>query len=92
MKKLLLILLSLGFYSCQPDPVPCNPDCWKITDLKVSEVTGSLKITFTNPCRKTTSYVIYTNDDNNYHLYNVGDFICENEFPSDAIGNPPPSI
>ena len=59
MKKLLLVLLSLGFYSCQPDPVPCNPECWKITDLKVSEVTGSLRITFTNPCNKSLIYNTY---------------------------------
>ena len=92
MKKLLLVLLSLGFYSCQPDPVPCNPECWKITDLKVSEVTGSLRITFTNPCNKSLIYNTYVINEANYHLYSIGDIICEDDFPNETIGNQPPSI
>ena len=34
--------------SCEPDPKPCNPECWKITELQISEKTGYLNITHTN--------------------------------------------
>jgi len=91
MKKLLLLLLVTTLSSCEPDPEPCNPECWKITDLNVSEVTGSLRITFTNPCKKTLTHNTYVNDESKYHLYSIGDIICEDDFPNETIGNPPPT-
>ena len=77
--------------SCEPDPIPCNPECWKITDLNISDVTGSLRITFTNPCNKSLTYNTYVIDESKYNLYNLGDIICEDDFPSETIGNPPPT-
>ena len=72
-------------------PIPCNPECWKITDLNISDVTGSLRITFTNPCNKSLTYNTYVIDESKYNLYNLGDIICEDDFPSETIGNPPPT-
>ena len=91
MKKLLILLLLSTLSSCEPDPIPCNPECWKITDLNISEVTGSLRITFTNPCNKSLTYNTYVIDESKYNLYNLGDIICEDDFPSETIGNPPPT-
>jgi len=91
MKKLLILLLLSTLSSCEPDPIPCNPECWKITDLNISDVTGSLRITFTNPCNKSLTYNTYVIDESKYNLYNLGDIICEDDFPSETIGNPPPT-
>ena len=91
MKKLLLLFLLTVLSSCEPAPEPCNPECWKITDLNISEVTGSLRITFTNPCKKSLTYNTYVIDESKYHLYSVGDIICEDDFPNETIGNPPPT-
>ena len=91
MKKLLILLLLSTLSSCEPDPKPCNPECWKITDLNISDVTGSLRITFTNPCNKSLTYNTYVIDESKYNLYNLGDIICEDDFPSETIGNPPPT-
>jgi len=64
--------------SCEPDPKPCNLKCWKITELYISEETGYLNITHTNLCKK---HLTYTNNViNNYHLYKVGDILCEENF------------
>jgi len=80
MKKLLLLLLFTTMSSCEPDPKPCNPECWKITELLISEKTGYLNITHTNLCKK---HLTYTNNViNNYHLYKVGDILCEENFPN----------
>ena len=91
MKKLLILLLLSTLSSCEPDPIPCNPECWKITDLNINDVTGSLRITFTNPCNKSLTYNTYVIDESKYNLYNLGDIICEDDFPSETIGNPPPT-
>ena len=91
MKKVLLLLLVTTLTSCEPDPEPCYPECWKITDLNISEATGSLRITFTNPCNKSLIYNTYVIDEAKYHLYSIGDIICEDDFPNETIGNPPPT-
>ena len=90
MKKLLLLLFFTTISSCEPDPKSCNPECWKITELHISEKTGYLNITHTNLCKK---HLTYTNNviGSNYHLYKVGDILCEEDFPSETIGNPPPT-
>ena len=71
MKKLLLVLLPLGFYSCSSDAEP---------------------ITQEDPCNKSLIYNTYVINEANYHLYSIGDIICEDDFPNETIGNPPPSI
>jgi len=89
MKKLLLLLLFTTMSSCEPDPKPCNPECWKITELHISEKTGYLNITHTNLCKK---HLTYTNNViNNYHLYKVGDILCEENFPNENKDNSKPS-
>ena len=89
MKKLLLLLLFTTMSSCESDPKSCNSECWKITELHISEKTGYLNITHTNLCEK---HLTYTNNViNNYHLYKVGDILCEENFPNENKGNTIPS-
>ena len=40
MKKLLLLLFISSMNSCEIKPKPCNPECWKITELNISKETG----------------------------------------------------
>ena len=81
----LLPLFFTTISSCEPDPKSCNPKCWKITELHISEKTGYLNITHTNLCKK---HLTYTNNViNNYHLYKVGDILCEENFSKEKKGN-----
>lgn len=85
MKKILLLLLFTTMSSCESRPKPCNPECWKITKLHISEKTGYLNITHTNLCKK---HLTYTNNViNNYHLYKLGDILCEENFSKEKKGN-----
>ncbi|MDB4709431.1 hypothetical protein OAF18_01690 [Flavobacteriaceae bacterium] len=84
MKKLLLLLLFTTMSSCESRPKPCNPECWKITELHISEETGYLNITHTNLCKK---HLTYTNNViNNYHLYKLGDILYEENFSKEKKG------
>ncbi len=91
MKKLLLLLLVSTLSSCEPDPTPCNPECWKITELNISKETGSLKITHANSCKKHLTFTTNVHNKNNYYLYKLGDIHCEDNFPNKIKGNPHPS-
>ena len=73
MKKLLLLLLVKGITSCESKPKPCNQECWKITELHISEDTGSLKITHTNSCKKHLTFTTNVHNKNNYYLYEKKD-------------------
>ena len=92
MKKLLLLLLVKGITSCESIPKPCNQECWKITELHISEDTGSLKITHTNSCKKHLTFTTNVHNKNNYYLYEEGDIHCNDNFPGKKKDNPhPPS-
>jgi len=88
MKKLLSFLVfTLLLSNCADNP--CNSECWKVTDLNIYKVKGSLRITFTNFCNKSFTYNTYVIDESIYHLFSIGDIICKDEFPDKKIGNSP---
>ena len=92
MKKLLLLLFISSMNSCEIKPKPCNPECWKITELNISKEKGSLEITHENCCKKHLTFTTSVHNKKNYYLYKVGDIHCEDNFPNKIKGNPhPPS-
>jgi len=86
MKKLALLVLVLGFFSCsEPEEDYCNSDCWTVNDKRdilIGDNLYEFSIRILRNCSTTNEWKrVYLNNTSELSMYQVGDVLCGNEVP-----------
>jgi len=88
MKKLLLVLLvSITLFSCvEEEDDYCNPNCWTVSNKKISQVGDNLytfSIKIVRDCSGNSEWKrVYLNNTNELAMYELGDSLCGDSVPN----------
>lgn len=87
MKKLVLVLLVLGIFSCseQEEDDYCNSSCWTVQskrDVQIGDNLYQFSIRIVRNCSTDNEWKrVYLNNTSELSMYSVGDVLCGNEVP-----------
>lgn len=85
MKKLLLLVLLLGFFSCaNKEDEYCNSSCWTVINKKQKQLSNNtiqFSIKILRNCTDNDWTTVYLNNSTEYSMYDVGDSLCGEQVP-----------
>jgi hypothetical protein len=86
MKKLLVLVLVLGFFSCsEQEDVYCNSSCWTVINKKdrmVGDNIYEFSIKIQRNCSTTNEWKrVYLNNTSELAMYELGDVLCGEQVP-----------
>ena len=85
MKKLLVLVLALGFFSCsEQEDDYCNSDCWVVINKKdemVGDNVYQFSIKLAKNCSDSEWKRVYLNNTSELAMYELGDVLCGDEVP-----------